>query len=66
VSDFTAADVTLGGSVPGTLVATVTGSDTTYDVAVTGMTGPEASVASIAAGAAHDAAGNASLASDQH
>jgi Tol biopolymer transport system component len=60
VADFTAADVTLGG-LPG-LTATVSGSGTTYAVAVTGM-GPAGLVtAAIAAGVAHDGNGTANQA----
>ncbi|MCE5322929.1 Ig-like domain-containing protein [bacterium] len=62
VSDFTAADVTLGGSA-GPLGAVVTGSGTTYNVAVTGMPDSGYVTASIAAGVAHDAAGNPNVAS---
>ena len=40
VSDFTAEDVVLTGTAPGTLKATVTGTGTNYNVAVTGMTAP--------------------------
>jgi len=53
----------LGGTAPGTLVAVVTGGGTTYNVAVSGMTGTGTVTASIAAGRAHDAAGNANAAS---
>ncbi len=64
VADFTADDVTLSGSTaPGVLVAEVTGSGTTYNVAVSGMTDSGDVVASLAAGAAHDALGNPSDAS---
>ncbi len=63
VSDFTTGDVTFSGTAPGTLVGTVTGSGTTYNVAVSGMTGSGTVVASIAAGKAHDAAGNPNAAS---
>jgi hypothetical protein len=64
VADFDAGDVTLSGSTaPGRLVATVTGSGTTYNVAVTGMMGAGTVVAGIGAGVAHDAVGNASAAS---
>ena len=62
-SDFTSADVTLTCSRSDTLVAIVTGSGTTYNVAVSGMTGDATVTASIAAGAAHDAVGNANVAS---
>src|SRR5204862_99600 len=61
--DFTDTDVTLGGTAPGTLTATVTGGGTTYDVAVSGMTGSGTVIASLGAGVAHDAAGNANTAS---
>ena len=63
VTDFTTGDVTLSGTAPGTMIATVTGSGMSYNVAVTGMTGAGTVVASIAAAAAHDTAGNANLAS---
>ena len=43
--------------------ATVTGSGTTYDVAVSGMAQDGTVIASLLAGVAHDAAGNASAAS---
>ncbi len=63
VTDFTAADVTLSGTAPGATVKKVTGSGTTYEVQVGGMTGSGSVIATIAAGKAHDAAGNANLAS---
>ncbi len=63
VSDFATGDVTLGGTAGGTLVGTITGSGTTYDVAVTGMTSTGTVIASIAAGVAEDADGNANSAS---
>jgi cyclophilin family peptidyl-prolyl cis-trans isomerase len=63
VSDFTSQDVTITYSRPGTLVAIVTGSGTTYNVAVSGMTGDATVTASIAAGVAHDTYGNANVAS---
>jgi cyclophilin family peptidyl-prolyl cis-trans isomerase len=63
VSDFAAADVTLGGTVLGNLVATISGSGTSYDVAVTGMASTGKLTASIAAGTAHDSNGKANLAS---
>lgn len=62
VADFTAADITLSGTA-GATTQSVTGFGTTYNVAVTGMTGAGTVIASLAAGVAHDAAGNASLAS---
>lgn len=64
VTDFATGDVAFTGSTaPGTLVGTVTGTGTTYNVAVNGMTGSGNVVASIPAAAAHDAAGNNSAAS---
>ncbi len=57
VTDFAAGDVTLGGTA-GATMATVTGSGTTYTVAVSGMTNSGTVIASIAAGVAHDAVGN--------
>jgi subtilisin-like proprotein convertase family protein len=64
VTGFTAADVDFTGStVGGTLVASVTGSGTTYTVEVTGMTGEGNVVVSLPAGAAQDGAGNPSEAS---
>jgi hypothetical protein len=64
VTDFATGDVDLSSSTaPGTLIGTVTGSGTTYNVAVSGMTGSGTVIASLAAGVAHDAAGNPSEAS---
>ena len=64
VTGFTGADVALTDSTaPGTLVATVTGSGTTYGVSISGMTAPGNIVVSIPAGAAIDAANNPSQAS---
>jgi Calx-beta domain/Bacterial Ig-like domain len=64
VTGFTAADVSFAGStVGGTLSASVIGSGSDYTVQITGMTGVGNVVASIPAGAASDAAGNASTAS---
>lgn len=65
VDDFTAADLTLGGTAKGKLTATVTASGddgTTYDVAVVGMTSSGTVTAKLAAGKAEDAAGNTNLA----
>ena len=62
VSDFATGDVTLSGTA-GATTATVTGSGTTYNVAVSGMTGDGTVIATIAAGVAHDAAGNHNTAS---
>lgn len=65
VSDFDdAADVNLSASTaPGTLSAVISGGPTTYNVAVSGMSGPGNVIASIPAGAAQDAAGNGNIAS---
>jgi cyclophilin family peptidyl-prolyl cis-trans isomerase len=64
VTDFTASDVTLGGTVLGNLVATITATDTTtYDVAVTGMASSGTVIASIPAGVAHDPLGVGNAAS---
>jgi len=63
VSGFATGDVTVTGTAPGTKTATVTGSGTTYNVAVSGMTGSGTVIATIAAGRATDAAGNANTAS---
>ena len=64
VTGFTASDISFAGStVGGTLTAVVTGTGPTYNVAVSGMTGAGTVVVSVPAGAATDAAGNASLAS---
>jgi hypothetical protein len=57
VSDFATGDVTLSGTA-GATTGTVTGSGTTYNVAVGGMTGSGSVIASLASGVAHDAAGN--------
>lgn len=63
VTGFTSSDVVIGGTVLGNLKATVTGSGTTYDVAVTGMASTGQLTVSIPAGAAQDTNGFASLAS---
>ncbi|MHB0998294.1 MAG: hypothetical protein ACYC27_03530 [Armatimonadota bacterium] len=62
VSDFATGDVTISGTA-GATTATVTGSGTTYNAAVSGMTGSGTVIASIAANAAHDAEGNSNEAS---
>ncbi|HEX7085876.1 MAG TPA: Ig-like domain-containing protein [Vicinamibacterales bacterium] len=62
VSDFTSADVTLSGTA-GATTAVVTGSGTTYNVAVSGMTTDGTVVVTVPAGVATDAAGNANNAS---
>ncbi len=60
---FATGDVTITGTAGGTKTATVTGSGTTYNVAVTGMTTTGTVIADIAAGVATDAAGNNNTAS---
>jgi uncharacterized repeat protein (TIGR02543 family) len=62
VSNFVTGDVTFGGTA-GPTTAIVTGSGTTYNVAVSGMTLSGTVTASIAAGVATDALGNPNLAS---
>jgi len=62
VTDFATGDVTLSGTA-GATTATVTGSGTTYNVAISGMTGSGTVIASLLAGVAHDAANNPSVAS---
>ncbi len=61
VTGFDAADVTLSGIAGAT--GTVTGSGTTYNVAVSGMTAAGTLTATIAAGVAADSAGNGNAAS---
>ena len=56
VSDFATGDVTISGA--GATTGTVTGSGTTYNVAVTGMTTDGIVTASIPAGVAADSLGN--------
>ncbi|TDU91802.1 hypothetical protein EV138_5415 [Kribbella voronezhensis] len=58
VTDFTSADVTLTAG-----TATVTGSGTTYNIAVSGLTSSGSVTASIAANTVHDAAGAGNTAS---
>jgi len=62
VTGFTSAGVTLGGTA-GPTTAVVTGSGTTYNVAVSGMTQTGTVTASVVAGAANDLAGNPNTAS---
>ncbi|HTR18865.1 MAG TPA: immunoglobulin-like domain-containing protein [Candidatus Paceibacterota bacterium] len=62
VTDFATGDVTLSGTA-GATTAVVTGTGTTYSVAVSGMTSSGTVIPSIAAGMAHDASNNANLAS---
>ena len=63
VSGFTAADVAISGTAGGTKTVTISGGRNTYTVAVSGMTTDGTVVATIAAGGATDAAGNANTAS---
>jgi hypothetical protein len=63
VTGFDAADIALSGTAGGTKTAVVTGSGTTYNVAVSGMTTSGNVVVSVNAAAAADAVGNASVAS---
>ena len=63
VANFATGDVTPGWHGWGRPAATVTGSGTTYNVAVSGMTSDGTVIATIAAGVATDAAGNANAAS---
>jgi uncharacterized repeat protein (TIGR02543 family) len=62
VADFATGDVTLSGTA-GATTAVITGSGTTYNVAVSGMTGSGTVMVTIAAGVATDAAGNPNVAS---
>jgi hypothetical protein len=66
VVDFDGSDITLAGSAPGTLVATVTpvgSAGTTYNVAVGGMTGDGTVSVSIDGDKVHNSAGNGNIAS---
>src|SRR6266513_3043153 len=63
VSGFSDAGVTLSGSAGGAKTVTVSGGPSTYNVAVSGMSSSGTVIASIPAGAARDAAGNANSAS---
>lgn len=64
---FTAADMTLGGTAPGTLSAVITeiapNDGTTFNIAVSGMTGSGTVTASIAANTVQDPLGNNNTAS---
>ena len=62
VSGFTSGDVTLGGTA-GATTAVVAGGPTAYTVTLSGMTNDGTVVATLAAGVAADAAGNANLVS---
>ncbi len=61
VTGFTAADVSVSGTAPGTKLVRVTGSGATYNVAVSGMTGPGTVVAQIPAGVAATVSGSPNL-----
>src|SRR5438094_6579003 len=63
VSGFSGAGVTISGTAGGTKTVTVSGGPSTYIVAVSGMTTSGTVIASIPAGVAQDAAGNANTAS---
>jgi hypothetical protein len=64
VTGFTSGDVSFSGSTaPGTLVASITGSGSSYTVSVSGMTGSGTVAVSIPANAASDATGNLNTAS---
>jgi hypothetical protein len=63
MTGFTNSGLTLGGTSTGTKSAVVTGSGTTYNVAVSGATGTGTVTALVKAAAAVDAAGNANTAS---
>ena len=63
VTGFTTGDVTITGTAGGTKTATVTGSGSTYEVAVTGMIGTGTVVATVTAGVAFDLVGNPNFAS---
>jgi hypothetical protein len=63
VTGFDGTDVTIGGTSAGTKTATVTGGPTTYNVAISGMTGTGTVTASVGANKAQDAAGNGNAAS---
>ncbi|HVF76643.1 MAG TPA: Ig-like domain-containing protein [Acidimicrobiales bacterium] len=63
VSNFTSADVTVGGDAGGTKTVNVTGTGATYNVAVSGMTTNGTVTASVAAGKASDSAGNVNASS---
>jgi hypothetical protein len=62
VTGFDGSDVSLSGTA-GATTAVVSGGPSSYDIAVSGMTGSGTVIASIAANAATDAAGNSNTAS---
>ena len=63
VSGFSGAGVTISGTAGGTKTVTVSGGPSTYNVAVSGMSSAGTVIASIPAGVAQDAAGDANSAS---
>ena len=63
VSGFTGSDVSVGGTAAGSKTVQVSGGPSTYNAAVSGMTGSGTVTAAIAAGVASDAAGNTNTAS---
>src|SRR5439155_13323889 len=63
VSGFSGAGVTISGTAGGTKTVTVSGGPSTYNVAVSGMSSAGTVIASIPAGVAQAAAGNANTAS---
>ena len=62
-TNFTAADVMLGGTASGVLSTTLSGGPTVYTVTITGMTGTGTITATIEAGAVTDLSGNGNTAS---
>jgi ribosomal protein L24E/UDP-3-O-acyl-N-acetylglucosamine deacetylase len=66
VTGFETGDVTPGGTAPGTKTAVISGSGTTYNVAVSGVTGDGTVTVQVPAGAAIDAAGNPNAQSNEH
>ena len=63
VTGFTGTDIAISGTAGGTKTVTLSGGPSTYTVAVSGMTTDGTVAATIAAGSATDAAGNANTAS---
>ena len=62
VTGLAADDITVTGDAPGTAVVTVTGSGTTYDVAISGLTNAGTVTVALRSGAAQDADGEPSRA----
>ncbi len=65
VSDFVSSDVVVTGTSGGTKAATVTGSGSTYNIAVVGMTSSGTVIVTIPAGCATNADGDANLVSSR-